>query len=264
MDQNELNAALAASPSPDRVTPEYLASRIAKVEFHRLAGGTMTLCILTVDNGFQLTGTSACADPANYRQDVGEKIARDNAERQLWPLLGFALKDAMAARDALARGLGTSFPVEGWHRCRSHKVVEAAVIHAAEFKADGSGKVAIRSADGGPEIVEVPAGFLRKPGAVREGDVIVRYADGYLSHSPIGPFLEGYTYAEAPAAPQDWRDRVRRERADLAGKLDKLSAFLTSEASASIVGGDRGQLLDQLSAMTEYRNILDARIANFA
>lgn len=104
MTQDELNAALAASPSPDRVTPEYLKSRVAKVEFHRLAGGTMTLCILTVDNGFQLTGTSACADPANYKKDVGEKISYDNAERGLWPLLGFALKEAMKARDVAKSG----------------------------------------------------------------------------------------------------------------------------------------------------------------
>lgn len=263
MDQQQLNAALAASPSPDRVTPEYLASRIAKVEFHRLAGGTMTLCILTVDNGFQLTGTSACADPANYRQDVGEKIARDNAERQLWPLLGFALKDAMAARESLARGLPT-FPVEGWHRCRSHKVVEAAMIHAAEFKADGSGKVAIRSTDGGPEIVEVPAGFLRKPGAVNEGDVIVRYADGYLSHSPLKAFIQGYTFAEAPAAPQDWRDRVRRERADLAGKLDKLRAFLGKGRPANVTAAEWDRLDAQWYGMSLYISALDDRIAAFA
>lgn len=99
MTQDELNAALAASPSPDRITPEYLQSRIAERTFIR-ATGTLTICVLTLDNGFTVTGESACADPANYNQEIGEKIAYDMAERKIWPLLGFALKEAMAARAA--------------------------------------------------------------------------------------------------------------------------------------------------------------------
>jgi hypothetical protein len=101
MTQEELTAALAASPSPDRVTPEYFRSRIAKTEFHRIAGGTLTICVLTIDNGFQVTGQSACADPANYKQDIGEKIASDNAERNLWPLLGFLVCEGIYRRNAV-------------------------------------------------------------------------------------------------------------------------------------------------------------------
>jgi hypothetical protein len=97
---SELKEALDRSPSPNRVTPEYLKSRIAQVVFYgpHLFGGTMTLCKITLDNGFTVTGESACADPLNYNQEVGEKIAYENAEKEIWPLLGFLIKEKMHLR----------------------------------------------------------------------------------------------------------------------------------------------------------------------
>lgn len=103
MTNEELNARLAASPSPDRITPEYLKSRIAEVEYIEPGDvsnyGTLTVCILTLDNGFQVIGKSACADPANYDEEIGRKIAYDNAEREIWPLLGFMLREVLHARE---------------------------------------------------------------------------------------------------------------------------------------------------------------------
>jgi hypothetical protein len=47
---------------------------------------------------------SACVDPANYRQDLGEKIAHDNACNKLCPLLGFLLAEAVYRRAMSAAG----------------------------------------------------------------------------------------------------------------------------------------------------------------
>ena len=80
----------------------------------------------------------------------------------------------------------------------SHKQVEAYPIAAAEFQADGSGKVGVNHPEHGYIVVPVPAGFLRRPGAVTEGDMLVRYEptaeepNGYLSHSPRAVFEAGY------------------------------------------------------------------------
>lgn len=52
----------------------------------------LTLCVLTLDNGFTVLGESACASPENFDSDVGRRIARADAVRKVWPLLGFALK----------------------------------------------------------------------------------------------------------------------------------------------------------------------------
>jgi hypothetical protein len=98
MNDAEISAALAAAPSPDRVTPEVIEARIGTIEFYRI-GGTLTVCVLTLDNGFSVTGESACADPANFNKELGQELAERQARAKLWPLFGFLLKEAMYRRD---------------------------------------------------------------------------------------------------------------------------------------------------------------------
>ena len=57
----------------------------------------LTICVLTLRNGFTVTGESACASPENFREDIGNRIARENAVRKIWPLLGFRLRDRLCA-----------------------------------------------------------------------------------------------------------------------------------------------------------------------
>ena len=62
----------------------------------------LTICVLVLRNGFTVHGVSACASPENYNKEIGERIARENAEREIWPLLGFRLRDQLAYAKALA------------------------------------------------------------------------------------------------------------------------------------------------------------------
>lgn len=57
----------------------------------------LTFCVLVLRNGFTVTGESACASPENFDAEIGRKIARQNAMEKLWPLLGFRLRDKLAA-----------------------------------------------------------------------------------------------------------------------------------------------------------------------
>jgi hypothetical protein len=57
----------------------------------------LTFCVLVLRNGFTVIGHSACASPENYNKEIGERIARENAEREIWPLLGFRLRDQLAS-----------------------------------------------------------------------------------------------------------------------------------------------------------------------
>ena len=75
----------------------------------------LTFCVLVLRNGFTVIGHSACASPENYNKEIGERIARENAERQIWPLLGFRLRDELARpvltdADAAADLAGTPRP----------------------------------------------------------------------------------------------------------------------------------------------------------
>lgn len=100
----ELNALLTASLG-ERVTPDYIKSRIKAVAYHRPVG-TLTICTIELDNGFTVTGESACIDPVNYRQDIGEKIAYDGAFEKLWPLFGFLLAERRLIRSSTAGKAG--------------------------------------------------------------------------------------------------------------------------------------------------------------
>ena len=60
-------------------------------------GTTLTICALTLRNGFQVTGESAAASPANFDADMGRKIARTNARNKIWALEGYLLRSKLAA-----------------------------------------------------------------------------------------------------------------------------------------------------------------------
>lgn len=57
--------------------------------------GLLTFCVLVLKNGFMVTGESACASPENFDDELGKKIARQNAIQKIWPLMGYALKERM-------------------------------------------------------------------------------------------------------------------------------------------------------------------------
>ena len=56
----------------------------------------LTFCVLTLRNGFTVTGESACASPENFDAEIGRKIARQNAEQKVWPLMGYHLKQQLS------------------------------------------------------------------------------------------------------------------------------------------------------------------------
>ena len=56
----------------------------------------LMFCVLTLCNGFTVTGESACASPENFDAEIGRKIARQNAVAKVWPLMGYALRSQLA------------------------------------------------------------------------------------------------------------------------------------------------------------------------
>lgn len=55
----------------------------------------LTFCVLVLQNGFTVTGESACASPENFDAEIGRKIAHDNAVNKIWALEGYLLKQAL-------------------------------------------------------------------------------------------------------------------------------------------------------------------------
>ena len=80
-----------------RVTPETVDAAIAAAEYHVFAGSTLTVCCLTLRNGFTVTGESACASPENFDAELGRKIAFGKARDKIWMLEGYALRERLSA-----------------------------------------------------------------------------------------------------------------------------------------------------------------------
>lgn len=78
-----------------RITPERLEEVIEQEVYHVFDDSQLTVCCLTLENGFTVTGESACASPENFDAELGKKIARDNAKNKIWMLEGYLLKQKL-------------------------------------------------------------------------------------------------------------------------------------------------------------------------
>jgi hypothetical protein len=103
-----------------RVTPELIESRILGEHYFTAGEGVhgremiedgmsdasstltvcplsrLTFCVITMRNGFTVTGESACASPENFDAEIGRKIARENAVNKVWMLEGYLLKEQLS------------------------------------------------------------------------------------------------------------------------------------------------------------------------
>ena len=132
--------------------------------------GLLTFCVLVLQNGFTVTGESACASPENFDAEIGRKIARANAEEKIWPLMGYALR--------------------------------------------------------------------------------IKLHEGVYQNLPYRRF------AHLPEHVQ----RIAKEHAELAERLEKLDAFANSDTFQTLPEQERIDLLDQSILMAKYRNKLKARL----
>jgi hypothetical protein len=78
-----------------RVTPEIIDATIVSEQYHVFPGTTVTVALLTLVNGFTTIGESACASPENFNEEIGRKLARDNARDKIWQLEGYLLKERL-------------------------------------------------------------------------------------------------------------------------------------------------------------------------
>jgi hypothetical protein len=91
-----------------RITPKIVEGEIASEHYFTAAQGVagagqlmegvpeslglLTICVLVLRNGFTVLGKSACASPENFDLEIGTSLAREDAVRQIWPLMGYELK----------------------------------------------------------------------------------------------------------------------------------------------------------------------------
>lgn len=173
--RGEADAIVETSTAP-RVTADAIKAKIASADFFR--SGVLTICIIEMASGFTFVGKSACVSAANYDQAAGERYAYDDAFRQIWAFEAYLLREQLSATsDRAARPMAAFAP--------NYETVKR--VEAYPIAAIGQAEVCVTLPNGEECIVEVPRDFFGRGAAV--GHMLVRYADGYLSHCPADVFF---------------------------------------------------------------------------
>lgn len=79
-----------------KVTRTAIEQKIAHVGYMQV-GKKLTLAFVTMKNGYEIVGESACVDPANFDAKLGEQYALENAIEKIWPLEGYLLQEKLHA-----------------------------------------------------------------------------------------------------------------------------------------------------------------------
>lgn len=117
MSDLEQKIVAAGADKAPRLTPDYIKSLVKSKVFFTAQEGhrghqlttkfadeigdgddsldLVTICVLTLENGFTMVGTSACASPENFNFDIGCEIAEQNAIEQIWLVEGYRLKQRL-------------------------------------------------------------------------------------------------------------------------------------------------------------------------
>lgn len=88
--------------SAPRVTLQDLKDNIVDTEILKhttKSGQILRWAILTTKSGFAVVGKPSCAvSVENDNAEIGQQIAIDNSTEELWPLMGYALKETMSIK----------------------------------------------------------------------------------------------------------------------------------------------------------------------
>lgn len=80
-----------------KLTPDFIQSLIVNTEYQRFE--LLTVCVLTLQNGFKVTGQSSPVSTENFNEDIGKKMAYNNAMEKIWELEGYLLKQRLYEAD---------------------------------------------------------------------------------------------------------------------------------------------------------------------
>jgi len=220
-----------------RLTPDHIDAQITGQQFFVFPGTTVTICLLTLRNGFTVTGESACASPENFNEEIGRKIAREQARDKIWMLEGYLLKEKLHT--------GEKFEASSGDNCASSQVHSVGISEPQRDR---------RYDDAYLLLEALSRGFTGSFKQQVEGKLEVLINQIFPDENKEG------AQTEQPATP---KDRVVQEQAELTDKLEKLGDFI-AKGKPEFIDADHWDLLeDQLICMKKYNTILLKRLEKF-
>jgi len=85
--------ALESGRTAPKLTEEQLVAKIAKVDYALV--GLLSVCVITLENGFMVSGESAAVSPENHHVKIGNHYAYKKAFAKVWELEGYLLKERL-------------------------------------------------------------------------------------------------------------------------------------------------------------------------
>lgn len=76
-----------------RLTPADIDAAIVHAQYHVFPGTTVTVCCITLRNGYSTVGESAAVSLGNFDEQIGREVAYANARNKIWALEGYLLKE---------------------------------------------------------------------------------------------------------------------------------------------------------------------------
>ena len=77
------------------VTLGDIQAKIVKTEYWVIPDTTVTICMITLENGFSVRGESACVSKETFNIALGEKYAYEKAFDKIWELEGYLLANKL-------------------------------------------------------------------------------------------------------------------------------------------------------------------------
>jgi hypothetical protein len=78
------------------ITQQQIEAKIDRVSYQILENSTTTVCCIRMKNGFNIIGTSACVNAADFDEEMGRSIAYKKAFERIWELEGYLLAEHMS------------------------------------------------------------------------------------------------------------------------------------------------------------------------
>jgi len=98
---DEAKAVVATKTFP-KITEESIKAKIADTTWYNPPHGEgfqdahLTICIITMKNGFKFIGKAAPVSAANFDEEVGRRYSYEDAFKQIWAHEGYLLRETLS------------------------------------------------------------------------------------------------------------------------------------------------------------------------
>lgn len=211
-----------------------------EVYFH---DGLLTICRITMQNGTKVIGESACASPERYNKEEGENRAKAKALEEIWPRLGYVLKEKLDLIAKAGKPFGQITEVG-----EPITYVGTSVVHAVSMTRGAYNEL---------------RGWTVPPDEDAEdnGYVIQEGRTGHLNWKPQEVFEKIYDInLRVRQEPKNLITALVEERDQLAMRVEETESFIASDSYILMSTETQNDLQEQLSAMQVYLSILNTRV----